>query len=156
MLTLEYEAARAGGKQIKEVQWYKGDVGQATLLGVSGPIADGASYSFAGFAGSPNDVQMLIIFTDGSSVVSEFHISCSDPDMNGPEDCGNLVGDGKSNDLPAGNIWLFRGTDGPNGGIRCPLPPTDPVFPTETDAVYLHADAARPPAATTSSLSTAW
>ncbi len=130
VLTLEYAAIQTGGKLIDSVDWYAGDVG-STLIGTTGAIADGEVFDFSGFDGSPNDVQMLITFDDGSQVISEFHRSCSDPQMDGPEDCGTLEGDGKSNDLSEGNIWLFRGTDGPNGGITCALPITDPVFPTE-------------------------
>jgi hypothetical protein len=129
-LVMEYAAAQAGGKQIASVEWYKGLVGSA-LLGTLGPVADGETISLSGFGGSPNDVQARITFTDGTTATSQFHISCSDSEMNGPEDCGKLTGDGKSNSLPAGNIWLFRGTNGSNGGITCPVN-TTPTFPTET------------------------
>ena len=133
-LKMEYAAALAGGKQIASIEWYGGDVG-STLLGSLGAVADGQVVTMGGFDGSPNDVQVKVIFTDNSSTTSEFHLSCSDSEMNGPEDCGKVAGDGKSNNVAGGNIWLFRGTNGPNGGIACPLP-MDPGFPTETNCEF--------------------
>ena len=55
---------------------------------------------------------------------SEFHISCSDDDMNGPEDCGKLQGDGKGNDSSRINEWLLEGMEGDNGsGFHCTILP---------------------------------
>jgi uncharacterized repeat protein (TIGR01451 family) len=127
VLTLEY----AGAKSVKTIQWYKGAVG-STLLGTldrtANPIVAGEVLSFAGFGGSPNDVEMRLTYTDNNMATSQFHISCSDTDMNGPEDCGKLEGNGKNNASTLANVWLFRGTNGSNGGISCPIP-TDSTFP---------------------------
>ena len=91
--------------------------------------------NFNGFEAniSPNDVEIVTAFADGSSTTSQFHLSCSDSEMNGPEDCGKVAGDGKDNKLSGGNIWLFRGTATLAGeGISCPLP-SPPGFPMETE-----------------------
>jgi hypothetical protein len=56
----------------------------------------------------------------GLSGSSKFHVSCSDQDMNGPEDCGAPMGDGKDNTQGDVNLWLFEGMQGTNGvGLDC-------------------------------------
>jgi uncharacterized repeat protein (TIGR01451 family) len=58
---------------------------------------------------------------------SDFHLSCSDADMNTSDDCGKPEGDGKGNIscLPAGtciNDWILGGIAGPAGSppLICP------------------------------------
>ena len=98
------------GSQTIDVTAYYGYVG-ATQLGTLTEVEPGDEVSFSGYAGSPNDVQWQIIDSSSGSIlgVSEFHLSCSDEDMNGPEDCGKRQGDGKSNDENYINDWIFEG-----------------------------------------------
>jgi hypothetical protein len=56
---------------------------------------------------------------------STFHLSCSDDDMNGPEDCGKAQGDGKGKDDRL-NLWLLEGIGGEGQSFNCsPGPGTD-------------------------------
>ena len=50
---------------------------------------------------------------------SKFHVSCSDDDMNGPEDCGTAQGDGKSDDDDLLNLWIFEGMAGDGDALNC-------------------------------------
>jgi cysteine-rich repeat protein len=64
-----------------------------------------------------NDVD---IFLSGAvSGQSTFHISCSDNNMDGSEDCGTSQGDGKSNDSGRINDWLLGGMTGEQGAFSC-------------------------------------
>ena len=66
--------------------------------------------------GSPNDQEWEIFAAGDCNGTplgeSVFHISCSDDDMNGTEDCGKNEGDGKSDDQSKINDWLFEGMSG--------------------------------------------
>jgi hypothetical protein len=70
-----------------------------------------------------NDVE---VFLSGAvSGISQFHISCSDDDMDGPEDCGTAQGNGKGNEseidgMPTVNDWVFGGMTGEKGSFGCP------------------------------------
>ena len=94
-------------------------------------ITPGDEVAIAGFAGSPNDVYWEI-FDAGTGVKlgeSKFHLSCSDSDMNGVEDCGKNQGDGKSNELGLINDWLLERIKDEGGALDCTpdefvLPPT--------------------------------
>jgi hypothetical protein len=59
---------------------------------------------------------------------SDFHLSCSDSDMNSGDDCGKTEGDAKGSTSCAGgpciNAWIFDGMSGPAGS-----PPLDCAFP---------------------------
>jgi hypothetical protein len=80
-------------------------------------VLPGDEVSFSGLSGLGNDV----VWTLSGSVsgVSTFHVSCSDPAMNGPEDCGAAEGNGKTDDKGL-NAWLFEGMAGSNGvGFDC-------------------------------------
>jgi hypothetical protein len=61
-------------------------------------------------AGLGNDVDLDI--TGAVSGSSRFHVSCSDQEMNGPEDCGSAQGNGKGNDTNLLNDWLLEGIAG--------------------------------------------
>jgi cysteine-rich repeat protein len=64
-----------------------------------------------------NDVE---IFLSGAVTgQSQFHISCSDQDMDGSEDCGKRLGDGKTNDSSFINDWLLDGMTGEQGAFTC-------------------------------------
>ena len=77
----------------------------------------------------PNDVYFQIFDAAGVEIGrSTFHLSCSDVDMNGPEDCGKIAGDGKA---VAGyqNWWIFDGMAGNGMVLDC-----TPSYPDGTDA----------------------
>jgi hypothetical protein len=101
-----------------QVKAYKG--GTSTQLLGTFPVAVGQDLTVTGYAGAPNDVIWEIFNAAGSSLLgrSTFHLSCSDQNMNGPEDCNQRQGDGK--DLSGFiNDWLFRGMSGSGQTISC-------------------------------------
>jgi hypothetical protein len=51
---------------------------------------------------------------------SKFHISCSDDNMNGVEDCEKPEGDGKSDDPGFVNDWLLEGMSGDQALVCTP------------------------------------
>jgi hypothetical protein len=73
--------------------------------------------------GLGNDVDVTL--SGAVSGVSRFHVSCSDSEMNGPEDCGKPAGDGKDNVSARINDWLFEGMSG-NSGSPLACTPPDP------------------------------
>jgi|GEM_PF-2926837 len=79
-------------------------------------------------AGTGNDVEVYI---QGAtfSATSKFHVSCSDVDMNGSDDCGTHQGDGKNNDAGFNNQWLLDGMTGQSGAFSCGLDNTGVVQP---------------------------
>jgi hypothetical protein len=94
---------------------YDGDVG-GTLLDTVDNVVPGDVVTIDGMDGSPNDQQWAIYAADdcgGTQLgTSQFHISCSDSGMNGPEDCGQPQGDGKDDDAGLLNDWLLEGMSG--------------------------------------------
>jgi hypothetical protein len=102
-----------GAQNIKIVA-HKGNLG-ATVLATIDNIMPGDEVTVSGFAGSPNDVEweLFLAGTNTSIGKSTFHLSCSDADMNGPEDCGKRQGDGKGK-LGFINDWLLEGIVGQN------------------------------------------
>jgi hypothetical protein len=96
------------------VAW-DGDVGGTYLTTVDNVIL-GDVVMVSGMGGSPNDQQWQVFAAGdcgGTPLgVSEFHISCSDSEMNGPEDCGQPQGDGKDDDPALLNDWLLEGMAG--------------------------------------------
>lgn len=83
----------------------------APVVGTVDNIMVGDEVTVDGFTGKPNDV-IWEIFEAGSDIKigeSKFHLSCSDPDMNGEEDCGKPQGDGKKNELKYINDWILEG-----------------------------------------------
>jgi hypothetical protein len=106
-----------GVESVRIVAW-KGVEGSTRLADIDN-IALGQKVTVSGFAGSPNDV-IWQVFQAGTSTPygtgrSTFHLSCSDPDMNGPEDCGKPAGDGKALSGYV-NEWLFDGMIGIDAG----------------------------------------
>ena len=79
--------------------------------------------------GAGNDVELTL--NGGVNGSSRFHISCSDQEMNGAEDCGNNQGDGKGNDSFLNNQWLLDGMAGDNSSFDCELPNTGVVDPSD-------------------------
>ena len=96
------------------------DVTSPTGERVAG-VVSGQEVTFSGLSGLGNDIVWDI--TGAVDGISTFHVSCSDDDMNGPEDCGKPQGDGKSNDRGL-NLWLLEGMAGTNGiGLNCSASP---------------------------------
>jgi hypothetical protein len=55
---------------------------------------------------------LVEVFKAGSNYKlgnSMIHTSCSDPDMNGAEDCGKRAGNGPDNSPSLLNTWIFDG-----------------------------------------------
>ena len=53
---------------------------------------------------------------------STFHLSCSDAEMNGPEDCGKAAGDGKTTGTSYINTFIFDGMAGSGQRLECTPP----------------------------------
>jgi len=84
-------------------------------------VVNGQEVSFSGLSGLGNDV-FWSIADAGAGVAgsSKFHVSCSDDNMNGPEDCGTAQGNGKDDSSANLNFWLLEGMAGSNGvGFDC-------------------------------------
>lgn len=110
------------GNQTIDIKAWKGAVGSSTLLSTQTGITPGTTVTVSGYAGSPNDVYWEI-FASGSNFTnkigtSTFHVSCSDDDMDGPEDCGKAEGDGKGK-VGFINQWIFAGMSGNGVSINC-------------------------------------
>ncbi len=119
-----------GDFEFVDIRAYKGAVGTNPLPDLTG-IHNGDEVTFSGLAGSPNDIYWEIYEGDtlalggGDAVllgVSKFHLSCSDPEMNGPEDCGKAQGDGKDNDPSWINDWTLEGIVGSTSSLDCSWP----------------------------------
>ena len=83
---------------------------------------------------SSNDVIWNWVSSDGSGQ-SEFHLSCSDDEMDGPEDCGKPQGNGKSNDDNFANVWLLDGLATDKGFVfDCTPQPAVPSDDCEFEA----------------------
>ena len=106
------------GNQTVGIKAWKGSVG-STLLATITDIQPGEEVTVSGYAGSPNDVIWEIFNSSGSKLGnSTFHLSCSDADMNGPEDCGKAAGDGKGLSGYINN-WIFDGMAGSGQVLDC-------------------------------------
>ena len=84
---------------------------------------------------SSNDVIWNWV-SDGDSGQSKFHLSCSDHEMDGPEDCGKPQGNGKSNeDDKYDNVWLLDGLTTDKGFVLdCTPQPAEPSDNCEFEA----------------------
>ncbi|MBT8137041.1 MAG: hypothetical protein KJO54_08530 [Gammaproteobacteria bacterium] len=119
------------GQPIRVKAW-KGPVGSELLADID-DIQPGEEITVMGYAGSPNDV-FWEVFAAGTSTKlgeSKFHLSCSDGNMNGPEDCGLSQGDGKDDDSSLLNIWLLEGMVDASGTLDCTPPATTGVSECE-------------------------
>ncbi len=109
-----------GLQDVRVVVW-KGAVGSTQLADIP-LVAPGDVVEVGGFATAPNDV-IWEIFEPAPSAVkigeSKFHLSCSDPEMNGVEDCGRNEGNGKSNELGLINDWLLEEITDSGGKLDC-------------------------------------
>ena len=105
------------------IKAWKGSVG-GTLLAEIADVDNGEEITVGGMGGSPNDQVWEIFYAGSKFGESVFHISCSDDNMNGPEDCKLPLGDGKSDDSSYLNQWLFEGMAGSGQTLDCtPIPP---------------------------------
>ena len=97
------------------------DPSKNLMYTIDGPINIGDEVTAAGYAAvnAPNDVDWFITFADGSTGISRFHRSCSDEDMNGPEDCQKNEGNAKSTDPSFVNDWRFEGMAGNGLTLDC-------------------------------------
>ncbi|MBT8142752.1 MAG: DUF11 domain-containing protein, partial [Gammaproteobacteria bacterium] len=108
-----------GSSDIKVTAW-KGSVG-STMLADMVPVSVDGELSVSGYAGSPNDVFWEIFDANTNSKLGEskYHLSCSDGDMDGPEDCGKLQGNGKDNDSSLINTWILEGMVDSESTLDC-------------------------------------
>jgi hypothetical protein len=118
-----------GTGNIKVKAW-RGAVG-STGDALSGTLMPGDEYLQRHLDGAPNDVVWEIF--DAATMVklgeSKFHLSCSDPDMNGIEDCSKPQGDGKSNDPSLINTWELERIVDAGGKLNCtPEEVSPPTF----------------------------
>ena len=103
------------------IKAYKGDATKPLVADVDN-VAVGQAVTIAGFAGAPNDI-IWEIYAAGTNTLlgkSTFHLSCSDENMNGPEDCGKVAGDGKAR-TGFVNQWQFDGMAGNGRRLDCGL-----------------------------------
>ncbi len=105
------------------VKMWNGSVGTGTPTLV-GPTAPGQNVTFTRTtASTPNDINFQI-YTDSAYTqllgISTFHLSCSDVDMDGSEDCGKAAGNGKTTSTSFINTWLFEGMGGNGLTLTCP------------------------------------
>ena len=112
-----------GADTVRVVAWY-GSVGSRVVDTVEN-VAPGDVVTIDGFAGSPNDVYWEIYARESKIGESVFHLSCSDENMNGPEDCGSPQGDAKDKSGYL-NDWLLDGMAGANGQALVCTPQPQP------------------------------
>ena len=82
-------------------------------------------------AGLGNDVELTITNSAGEVSNAKFHVSCSDSNMNGPEDCPIPQGNGKDNDSNFSNDFLLEALIGDSGSFTCNQPNTGTVDPEQ-------------------------
>jgi len=95
----------------------------APVISTQDNIAVGQVVTVSGYTGSPNDViwEIFNAGTDTKIGESDFHVSCSDSTMDGPEDCGSAQGNGKQNLPQYLNLWQFVGLTTIHGTtLLCP------------------------------------
>ena len=123
------------GSSAVRIKAYKGSVGSQQLADID-DIQPGEEITVMGFAGSPNDVFFEVFTAATSNKIGEskFHLSCSDDEMDGPEDCGLNQGNGKDNDSGLINNWLLEGIVDAGGTLDCTSDPGTPVNACEFQA----------------------
>jgi hypothetical protein len=73
------------------------------------------------------DNDVVVTFNGGSNGQSVFHVSCSDEDFNGSDDCGKLAGDGKGKS-GFDNTWKLEGFIDADGQVLDCNPVIDGEF----------------------------
>ena len=113
------------GTQAVRIIAYDGDTSDAILAQVDN-IAIGDEVVVSGYSGSSNDV-FWEIFPAGPGTTkigeSSFHLTCSDRDMDGPEDCGKREGNGKRDEANLINDWLLEGMVDADTTLECTVTP---------------------------------
>ncbi len=109
-----------GLQDVRVVVW-KCAVG-STQLADFPLVAPGDVVEVGGFTTAPSNVKI------GESV---FHLSCSNSDMNGVEDCGRNEGNGKENDPGLINDWRLEEITDSGGKLDCTPDPlaAGPMIP---------------------------
>ena len=110
------------GSQTINVVAHYGTVSSAVIATVNN-VAPGTVVTVSGYTGSPNDViwELFNAATGAKIGESQFHVSCSDSTMDGPEDCGSAQGNGKQNIATYINDWRFVGLTTIKGTkLTCP------------------------------------
>jgi hypothetical protein len=121
-----------------DVTAWQGDVG-STIVGTFNNVAPGDTITVSGIG--PQDSVWEIF--DSAGVVklgeSRFHPSCSDPDMNGIEDCGKNEGDSKQNVVGLLNFWLLEGMVDSDETLDCSpaAPPPPPACGFGPELMFL-------------------
>jgi hypothetical protein len=112
-----------GPRTLESVIAYRGNVGEEEIP-VSISNDDPPVVTVSGYQPSTNDVIWHWVSTTDSGE-SKFHLSCSDDEMDGPEDCGMPQGNGKYNEAAYDNVWLLDGLTTDKGFVfDCtPQPP---------------------------------
>ncbi len=111
--------------------WNGSIAGKGVAMTTFGPVNSGDVVTFTRSSSStPNDVYFEIFSCAAMTSAcklgnSTFHLSCSDSDMNGPEDCGKPEGDGKGGSGYI-NTWAFEGMAGASQGFECTTMPPPP------------------------------
>jgi len=115
-----------GSKDIESIDVYRdkydpNDPTKNLMYTIDGPIVMDDEVTADGYAAvdAKNDVDWVITFSDGTTGVSRFHRSCSDDDMNGPEDCGKAEGNSKDDNTGFINDWIFEGMAGNGLTLDC-------------------------------------
>lgn len=116
------------------------------MYALGGPFAPGAEVATEGYAAASavNDVDW-VFQANGTTYISRFHRSCSDPDMNGTEDCGKAQGNAKSTStslqgLPVLNTWALEGLAGNGLELNCTVPDPVQTFPTADACITTQKD----------------
>jgi hypothetical protein len=119
--------------EVVSVTAYLGDTSKATLP-ASNVIINGNEVTVTGYQtlDAPNDVVWVFETTNGGGQ-SEFHLSCSDDEMDGetddlayPQDCGRPEGNGKDNSS-GDNVWLLEGMATDKAFVLDCTPPEPPI-----------------------------
>ncbi|NNF88292.1 MAG: hypothetical protein HKM97_07190, partial [Acidimicrobiia bacterium] len=127
------------GDQPIRIRAYDGDAGNDLIADIDN-IQIGDEVTIGPLTG-PNNVQweLFAAGTDDLLGISEFHRSCSDDDMDGPEDCGSRQGNGKDDEPDFINDWILEGlVDGSGAVLDCSLVGMEPCLDlTEDDCVAI-------------------
>jgi hypothetical protein len=103
--------------------------GQDTIP-VNGLVNPGDSIKLINLSGDNDQEVTIFDAASGNEIgISMFHISCSDPDMNSPDDCGSQQGNGKKDAGGLVNTWLLGGLKSSGGTVFdcASLPTLDPI-----------------------------
>ena len=107
--------------------------GSGVISSDLGPVGPGGVITFTRTTTStPNDIFFEVFSSASRSAASRigtstFHLSCSDSEMNGSEDCGKAEGDGKNNISSYLNTWSFEGLAGNGKTLECSSTPPTPM-----------------------------